>query len=199
MDPTRIIYPLFFASAFLSVTGGSHSAVPFLKLATCRDFNIKSSECQHYFPIDMLTNNISNEYKLHLTFYVMTTTAANIVLTDGNNKGKVRYKAVVGGYANTYSWLRNTSDTTVGLDSHKTGILSPLWPTPIVVRQKYDGQLSVAIPGVIDPLLRADASDLEVKSVCLYAWQAESRWFYNCNEDNEYRTMDGYTCVKLQQ
>lgn len=93
MDPTRIIYPLFFASAFLSVTGGSHSAVPFLKLATCRDFNIKSSECQHYFPIDMLTNNISNEYKLHLTFYVMTTTAANIVLTDGNNKGKVRYKA----------------------------------------------------------------------------------------------------------
>lgn len=47
-----------------------------------------------------------------------------------------------------------------------------------------DGQLSVAIPGVIDPLLRADASDLEVKSVCLYAWQAESRWFYNCNEDN---------------
>lgn len=47
------------------------------------------------------------------------------------------YFSVVGGYANTYSWLRNTSDTTVGLDSHKTGILSPLWPTPIVVRQKY--------------------------------------------------------------
>lgn len=46
-----------------------------------------------------------------------------------------------------------------------------------------DGQLSVAIPGVIDPLLRADASDLEVKSVCLYAWKAASRWFYNCNED----------------
>lgn len=44
--------------------------------------------------------------------------------------------SVIAGGGNTYSWLTNTSATTLGLESHLTDILSPLWPTPIVVRQK---------------------------------------------------------------
>ncbi|CAD7081951.1 unnamed protein product [Hermetia illucens] len=113
----------------------------------------------------------------------MATKDANIVLTNGYGEGTIRYTAVVGGYANTYSWLRNTSDTTVGLDSHLPNILSPLWPTPITVEQKHNGRLDISIPGVAEPLLTADASDLtEVKSFCIYAWTNPCRWFYNCTE-----------------
>lgn len=90
---TRVICLTFLISGLLSVATIAHSKVSFLKLSTCQEFDIDSSECQHYFPIDVLKNNISSEYKLHLTFYVMTTNDANIVLTNGKNRGTVRYTA----------------------------------------------------------------------------------------------------------
>ncbi|CAD7081949.1 unnamed protein product [Hermetia illucens] len=160
--------------------------VPFSKLATCQEFDIDSHKCLHFFPLETIKNYQTKEYKLHLKFYVMATNDANIVLTNGYGEGTVRYTAVIAGGGNTYSWLRNTSDTTLGLESHLTDILSPLWPTPIVVRQKTNGLLDVSIPGVAEPLLLADASDLtEVKSFCLYAWRNKSRWFYNCTESED--------------
>ncbi|XP_037907734.1 uncharacterized protein LOC119649593 isoform X2 [Hermetia illucens] len=92
-------------------------------------------------------------------------------------------QTVIGGVGNTYSWLRNTSDTTIGLDSHLPNILSPLWPTPIIIEQKHDGRLDVSIPEVAEPLLTTDASDLtNVQSFCLYAWRNPCRWFFNCTE-----------------
>lgn len=90
---TRVICLTFLVSGLLSVVTIAHSKVSFLKLSTCQEFDIDSSECQHYFPIDVFKNNISSEYKLHLTFYVMTTNDANIVLTNGKNRGTVRYTA----------------------------------------------------------------------------------------------------------
>lgn len=46
-----------------------------------------------------------------------------------------------------------------------------------------DGMLFVSIPNVAEPLMVADASDLtQINQVCIYAWNTESRWFYNCTE-----------------
>ncbi|CAD7080793.1 unnamed protein product [Hermetia illucens] len=111
---------------------------------------------------------------------------ANVQLSNGQDEKMVLYTIVVGGYSNTYSRIRNASLLTAGIDSYRTGLLSPLWPTPIDVRLKYDGELSVAIPGVVDPLLRASAPDLDVKSLCFNVYLSEGRWFYNCNEEDEY-------------
>ncbi|CAD7081943.1 unnamed protein product [Hermetia illucens] len=117
----------------------------------------------------------------------MASTDANIVLFNGIPKWDVRYTVVVsGGSDNRYSWLRNTNDTTVGPESHLGQLLSPLWPLPITVRQKINGELQISVPGVADPLLVADASDLkEIKAFCMYAWKNKSRWFYNCTEEED--------------
>ncbi|CAD7091532.1 unnamed protein product [Hermetia illucens] len=122
---------------------------------------------------------------------------ANIVLSNSQGKGTVQYTIVVGGADNTYSWLRNTSDTTVGLDSHTPGLLSPLFPTPVIVRQKHNGQVEVSVPGITDPLLRADAADLEVQSICFYAWNTQSRWFYNCAEKEDSCSVVKRNCAQL--
>ncbi|CAD7080784.1 unnamed protein product [Hermetia illucens] len=176
--------------AFLvnSVFGGITNARPpisFLKLATCQEYVTNSDPCEHFFPIDVFKNNKSSEYKLRLKFYVMGAVDANIKLSNGQDVEMVPYTIVVGGHNNTYSRIRNSAMHTTGLDSNITGILSPLWPTPIDVRLKHDGELSVAITGVGDPLLRANTPDLDVKSLCLNVWRSEGRWFYNCNEDDE--------------
>ncbi|CAD7080785.1 unnamed protein product [Hermetia illucens] len=113
----------------------------------------------------------------------MTASDASIKLSNGRDAEMVLYTIVVGGSSNTFSQIQNATGNKAGMYSNRTGILSPLWPTPIEVRQKYNGELSVAIPGVVDPLLRTDAPDLDMKSLCLNNL-SEGRWFYNCNEDD---------------
>ncbi|XP_037919957.1 uncharacterized protein LOC119657218 [Hermetia illucens] len=188
MFSTRVVTVLFCALTFVNVSqsGESQHKASFLKLATCQEYDIESTSCQHYFPVDVFKNHRTDEYKLYLKFYVMTGHDANIVLSSSLKKSDIQYIIVVGGGGNTYSWLRNGTDTTVGLDSRMVGILSPLWPATIIVRQKYGGQLEVAVPGVADPLLRAEAADLEVQSVCLFAWDNQSRWFYNCSDQEDH-------------
>ncbi|CAD7081944.1 unnamed protein product [Hermetia illucens] len=186
--PRRTYFALFVLSLFTFCNCDySKNPVPFSKLATCQEFDIDSNRCLHFFPIESIKNYKTKEYKLYLKFYVMAWTDANIVLFDGFPKWKVRYTVVVGGGGgNKYSWLRDTNDTIVGPESHLTDILSPLWPTPIIVRQKINGELDISVPGVADPLLITDASDLkETKSFCLYAWTNKSRWFYNCTEEED--------------
>ncbi|XP_037907731.1 uncharacterized protein LOC119649593 isoform X1 [Hermetia illucens] len=176
---------ILFVLCLLKYSFSVHNKHPvlFSKLATCQEFSLEADKCLHFFPFEKIKNYKSKENKIHLKLYVMASMDANIVLTNGYGEGTVRYTAVIGGVGNTYSWLRNTSDTTIGLDSHLPNILSPLWPTPIIIEQKHDGRLDVSIPEVAEPLLTTDASDLtNVQSFCLYAWRNPCRWFFNCTE-----------------
>ncbi|XP_037904774.1 uncharacterized protein LOC119647736 [Hermetia illucens] len=179
----KVICLTFLVNSLSSATSNARSSVPLWKLATCKELVTNSDHCEHFFPIDVFKNNQSSEYKLYLKFYVMTASDASIKLSNGRDAEMVLYTIVVGGSSNTFSQIQNATGNKAGMYSNRTGILSPLWPTPIEVRQKYNGELSVAIPGVVDPLLRTDAPDLDMKSLCLNNL-SEGRWFYNCNEDD---------------
>ncbi|XP_037911064.1 uncharacterized protein LOC119651511 [Hermetia illucens] len=183
----QLLSVIFFVFTCLEISKSVHNKhpVPFNKLATCQEFDVESKSCLHYFPVGSIKNYKNRDFKLQMKFYVMATNDANIVLTNGLElgKGRIAYTIVVAGFENTYSWIRNTTEVTVGIDSHLPKILSPLWPTPILVQVKYDGTLLVSIPDVAEPLMVADARDLtEINQVCIYAWNCESRWFYNCTE-----------------
>ncbi|XP_037907521.1 uncharacterized protein LOC119649442 [Hermetia illucens] len=186
MSVLEFICLTFLVNSVFSAKTIARPTISFPKLSTCQEYVTTSGLCDHYFPIDVFKNHRSTEYKLHLKFYVMGDHDANIKLSNGQDEKIVLYAIVVGGHSNTYSRIRTESLHTVGIDSYKTGLLSPLWPTPIDVRLKYNGELSVAIPGVVDPLLRASAPDLDVKSLCFNVYLSEGRWFYNCNEEDEY-------------
>lgn len=193
---TRVVRPVMLV-VLLSSSGQSvynQNPVPFSKLATCQEFTLNAERCMHFFPIESVKNYKTKENKIHLKFYVMAARDANIVLSSGYGENDARYTAVIGGVENTYSWISNRQDTIVGQDSRLPNILSPLYPTPIVVLQKTSGQLHISIPSQAEPLLMADAPDLtEVKLFCLYSWRTDSRWFFNCTEvedDDMMRALD---------
>ncbi|XP_034109092.1 proton-gated ion channel subunit pbo-5 [Drosophila albomicans] len=169
--------------------------ISFAQLDTCDSINIDTSQGYSYKDFFMVhrlnNNNIKDNERLHLKFYVLTSMDAHILLSVTSHPRLTDrvYEIVIGAGGNTFSAIR----TSMGLRRVSTNqdpqLLSIYEPTPIEIVQTKDGDLFVYIPGFkTEALLHyLDASALTINYISFSTFGVNSaRWFYDC-------AFDGYT------
>ncbi|XP_030372094.1 acetylcholine receptor subunit beta [Scaptodrosophila lebanonensis] len=172
--------------------------ITFAELDSCDTYEITEGGYAYkdFFIVHSLdNNNIKNDERLHLKFYVLTSMDAHILLsvTDRPRPHDRVYEIVIGAGGNTFSAIR----TSMGLRRVSTNqdqhLLSIYDPTPIEIIQTKDGNLQVFIPGFkTEPLLRfLDASALTINYVSFSTFGPNTaRWFYDCAFDGFDKELD---------
>ncbi|XP_068146061.1 neuronal acetylcholine receptor subunit beta-3 [Drosophila tropicalis] len=166
--------------------------ISFAQLDECQTYFITATSYAYndFFKVNKLNNNnVTDNTRLHLKFYVIANMDAHILLTviDRPRPNDAVYEVVIGAGGNTFSAIRTmigSHRVSTNQDHH---LLSHYEPTPIEIVQTKDGDLSVYIPGFKEePLLRYhDDAALQINFISFSSFGTNSaRWFYDCPFDS---------------
>ncbi|XP_001362061.3 neuronal acetylcholine receptor subunit alpha-10 [Drosophila pseudoobscura] len=165
--------------------------ISFAQLDTCDSYTIKEAGYAYrdFFMVHTLDNNqVNNNKRLHLKFYVLTSMDAHILLSVTNRlrpNDRV-YEIVIGAGGNTFSAIRTAMGLRRVSTNQDRNLLSVFEPTPIEIVQTQDAELFVYIPGFkTEPLLQfMDASALTINYISFSSFGTNTaRWFYDCSFD----------------
>ncbi|KAH8299472.1 hypothetical protein KR044_001735, partial [Drosophila immigrans] len=169
--------------------------ISFAQLDTCDSIDIDTSHGYAYKDFFMVhaldNNNIKDNERLHLKFYVLTSMDAHILLSVTSHPRHMDrvYEIVIGAGGNTFSAIRTNMGMRRVSTNQDPQLLSIYEPTPIEIVQTKDGDISVYIPGFkTEPLLHyLDVSPLTINYISFSTFGTNSaRWFYDC-------AFDGYS------
>ncbi|XP_055843300.1 uncharacterized protein LOC129910071 [Episyrphus balteatus] len=142
-----------------------------------------------FFEVSSMKENLKKDNeRLHLKFYVMTWSDADIFLSENNNNDHI-YEIALGVYRNTLSTFNTRyapgSDLVTIVEKSSPNMLSTFDPVLVEIIQTNDGEVIVNIPGYAEPLMKyLDANPLNIKLFSFSTWgKTPAKWFYNCQFD----------------
>ncbi|XP_055843302.1 uncharacterized protein LOC129910074 [Episyrphus balteatus] len=139
-----------------------------------------------FFEVSSMKTNLKKDNeRLHLQFYVMAWSDADILLTENNNQDRV-YEIALGVDRNSLSRFHTRSADRLEIDEKSSpNMLSTFDPVLVEIIQTNVGEVIVNIPGYAEPLMKyLDTNPINIKLFSFSTWEkTPAKWFYNCQFD----------------